>query len=56
MVVTDLVLLDLGMRVEQIASEHPEAHVIMSADVSALVNSGFLILRNTPFVHKLLER
>ena len=29
----DLVILDLGMRIEQIAAEHPDAHVILSADV-----------------------
>jgi hypothetical protein len=50
------VVLDLGMRIEQVAAQHPQAHVILSADVSALVNSGFLILRNTPFVVQLLER
>ena len=32
----DLVVLDLSMRIEQIAAEHPDAHVILSADVSQL--------------------
>jgi hypothetical protein len=52
----DLVLLDLSMRVEQVAAQYPHAHLILSADVSSLANSGFLIMRNTPFVAKLLER
>mmetsp|Transcript_18224 Transcript_18224/g.30404 ORF Transcript_18224/g.30404 Transcript_18224/m.30404 type:complete len:667 (+) Transcript_18224:46-2046(+) len=52
----DLVLLDLGMRVEQVAAQYPTAHLIVSADVSSLANSGFVIMRNSAFVVKLLNR
>ena len=52
----DLVLLDLGMRVEQVAAQYPSAHLIVSADVSSLANSGFVIMRNSAFVMKLLNR
>jgi hypothetical protein len=43
----DLVILDFAMRIEQVAVEHPKAHIIMSADVSAPANTGMIIVRNT---------
>ena len=43
----DLVVLDLDMRIEQIAAAYPAAHILMSADVSSVANTGMIIVRNT---------
>ena len=51
----DIVLLDFSMRIEKIAAEYPKAHMIVSADVSAPVNSGFIIFRNTPWSLRFIE-
>jgi tetratricopeptide (TPR) repeat protein len=46
----DLIFLDLGLRLEQVAAENPKADVIISAEhagSSTLVNSGTVMVRNT---------
>eukprot|EP01041_Mallomonas_annulata_P003385 gene3385-6715_t len=43
----DVIILDLNMRIEQIAARYPKAHLLLSADVSAIANSGVIIIRNT---------
>jgi hypothetical protein len=55
----DLIMLDLSMRIEKITSEYPHGEIWVSASVesttnSDLMNSGFLILKNTDFVKKWL--
>jgi len=55
----DVVLLDLALRIEAIAARHPQAHLLLSADVSSLANTGMMIIKNTPwakrFLHKWLD-
>jgi hypothetical protein len=41
----DLIPLDMNLRIESFASAYPLAHIIMSKDVSTLVNTGFIIVR-----------
>ena len=51
----DVIPLDLDLRFESIASMHPKAHVLMSADVSSVANTGVIIVRNTPWAIKFLS-
>jgi hypothetical protein len=54
----DLAILDLGMRIELIGRSHPEAEIIMSEDLngaSTLANSGYILVRNTPWAKKFLS-
>jgi hypothetical protein len=51
----DIVILDFAMRIEKVAAEYPKAHMIVSADVSSPVNSGFIIFRNTPWSLRFIE-
>lgn len=44
---SDLIPLDINYRVEQIASTHPSAYILMSEDVSTIANTGFIIIRTT---------
>lgn len=46
---TDLFILDWGLDVEQILDTYPEADLILSADALDIGNTGFLIVRNTPW-------
>lgn len=53
----DLIFLDMGMRLEKIAAEHPQAHVLMSAEhagSTTLVNSGTVFVRNTRWARQFL--
>lgn len=43
------------MRIEKIAADYPKAHMIVSADVSSPLNSGFIIFRNTPWSLRFIE-
>lgn len=54
--IPDILLLDLTVRIEKIAAQYPDAHIIMSSDVSSLCNSGFVIVRNTPWAIRFLTR
>ena len=46
---TDLIILDWSLDVELILDNHPEADLILSADALDIGNTGFLIVRNTPW-------
>lgn len=53
----DAIVLDLGMRIEVIAAQYPLSQLIASADVrQGLINSGFLILRNSAWTRNFLDR
>ena len=53
----DLIFLDMGLRIEQVAAAHPKAHVLMSAEhagSTTLVNSGTVTVRNTKWARQFL--
>jgi hypothetical protein len=50
----DLVPLDTSFRLEQLAARYPKAHIIMSADVSSIANSGWIVVKNTNFSRRFL--
>ena len=53
----DLLVLDLGLSIEQVGEQYPHADLIASADVRmGYINSGFLLLRNTAFTRLFLAR
>lgn len=53
----DAVVLDLGLRLEDIASTFPNADLIASADIRmGLINTGFLLMRNTAWLRKFLDQ
>jgi hypothetical protein len=52
----DLVMLDMKYRIEAIATQYPKAHILMSADVSSIANTGFVIVRNTQWARRFLQR
>ena len=48
----DLIIMDMGLRIEEIAREYPEADLIMSRDTAKaefVSNSGFMIVRKSPW-------
>lgn len=54
----DLIFLDMGLRLEQVAAAHPKAHVIISAEhagSSTLINSGSVLVRNTRWTRRFLS-
>lgn len=51
----DLIPLDLDYRVEGIIAIQPNAHIYMSADVSSLANTGFIIVRNSRWARGFLR-
>lgn len=54
----DMIVLDLGLRLEQVAAEHPNAHILISAEhagSSTLINSGAVLVRNTEWSRKFLS-
>jgi tetratricopeptide (TPR) repeat protein len=54
----DLIFLDLGMRLEQVAAANPKAHVLISAEhagSSTLVNSGTVTIRNSNYARQFLS-
>ena len=54
----DLIFLDLGLRIEQVAAVYPKAHVLISAEhagSSTLVNSGTVTIRNSNYARKFLS-
>jgi tetratricopeptide (TPR) repeat protein len=54
----DLIFLDIGLRLEQVAAANPKAHVIISAEhagSSTLVNSGTVTVRNSNYARKFLS-
>lgn len=50
----DAIPLDLSIRFERIAASYPQAHILMSADVSSLANTGVMIIRNTIWARNFL--
>lgn len=50
----DLIALDIDFRIEQLAAAHPHAHILMSADVSSIANSGCIIVKNSQWAIKFL--
>lgn len=54
----DLIFLDMGMRLEQIAAENPQAHIIVSAEhagSTTLMNSGSILVRNSKWTREFLR-
>lgn len=54
----DLIFLDIGLRLEQVAADNPKADVIISAEhagSSTLVNSGTVMVRNTRWARQFLS-
>jgi hypothetical protein len=52
----DLIMLDMKYRIEAVAAQYPKAHILMSADVSSIANTGFIIVRNTQWARRFLQR
>jgi len=53
----DAVVLDFGLDVEELGRRHPLADVLASADIRmGLVNTGTLLLRNTPWLRDFLRQ
>eukprot|EP00605_Chrysophyceae_sp_TOSAG23-4_P002257 GSChrysophyteH1.ASY1.ANO1.2501.1 assembled CDS len=53
----DAIVLDLGLRLELVLEQqYPQADFVASADIrQGYVNSGFLLLRNTPWIRQFLQ-
>lgn len=54
----DFIFLDFSLRLEQIAAEHPKAHIIMSAEhagSTTLINSGCIIVKNSQWSRSFLN-
>jgi hypothetical protein len=51
----DAVPLDMALRWEAVATLHPTAHLLLSADVSSLANSGTVLVRNSKHGKRLLQ-
>ncbi len=55
----DLIVLDMGLRLERVAADHPEADILISAEnagSSTLVNSGSILVKNTLFARRFLHK
>lgn len=52
--IVDVIPLNLSLRFETIAAQYPNAHLWISRDVSTLVNTGCMILRNTQWLRSFL--
>jgi len=54
----DLVVMDMGLRLEKVAAEFPRAHIILSAEhagSSTLMNSGAVMVKNSEWSRKFLK-
>jgi len=54
----DFIFLDMGLRLEKVAEEFPNAHVIASAEhagSTTLINSGTVLVRNSQFSRQFLS-
>ena len=52
----DAVVLDFGLRIEELGARYPAADVLASADIRmGLINTGVLVLRNTPWLRQFLH-
>ena len=55
---SDLIFLDLGMKIEEIGLEYPRSHVIMSEDVDlslGIANTGFILVKNSEWSYNFLS-
>lgn len=55
----DVIMLDLSNRLEAIASDYPQAQILLSAEhagSSSLVNSGAVMIRNTEWARSFLKQ
>ena len=64
----DMIVLDMGLKLEAVGDQYPEADILMSKDVirnkenarkapdvpDGLANSGFIFVRNTPWARAVL--
>lgn len=51
----DAVVLDFGLRIEDLGAQYPLSDVLASADIRmGLINTGVLVLRNTPWLRQFL--
>lgn len=62
----DMIVLDMGLKLEEIGAQYPDAHILMSKDVihdsggetgaipDGSANSGFILVRNTPRARQIL--
>ena len=54
----DVVVLDMGLAIEDVVAAHPHAHLLSSAEhagSSTLINSGTLIVKNSLFARQFLQ-
>ncbi len=54
----DIVVLDMGLKIEDVVEAHPRAHIFSSAEhagSSTLINSGMLIAKNSVFTRTFLR-
>jgi hypothetical protein len=55
----DLIIMDLGLRLELVGRAHPEADIIMSNDLGGsldFANSGFVLVKNSVWAKEFLAR
>ena len=61
----DMIMLDMGAKIEEIGLQYSNAHVIMSRDViqnrdkkadvpEGLINSGYILVQNSPSARKIM--
>jgi len=55
LILSDLIPLDFSFRLESIASKYPAAQMLISRDVSTLVNTGCMVIRNTSWMRRFLH-
>lgn len=52
----DAVILDFGLLIEELGAKYPRADLLASADIRmGLINTGVLVLRNTPWLQQFLH-
>ncbi|RYH14979.1 hypothetical protein EON65_32610 [archaeon] len=53
----DAIVLDFSLAIDKQASSYPNADIILSADIrQGLMNSGFMIIKNTPWSRQFLQQ
>ena len=52
----DAIVLDMGLKIEEVGKQYPQADFICSADIrQGLLNSGFLVMRNTKWLRAFVK-
>jgi hypothetical protein len=52
----DAIVLDMGLKIEEVGKQYPQADFICSADIrQGLLNSGFLVMRNTKWLRNFVK-